>query len=54
MPWSGTASEDDTIKVASKKDIKDKSSGGFKLKKPAPKYVKPGNWRDGSVIDGTC
>ncbi len=29
-----------------------KNSGTIKLKKPAPKHNKPGNWRDGSVIDG--
>ncbi|KAG0647579.1 SAGA-associated factor 73 [Hyphodiscus hymeniophilus] len=38
-----------TIKVApTKKDGKEKS---LKLKKSAPKQSKPGNWRDGSVID---
>lgn len=46
------ASDDEsTIKVAPKKDIKDKLIG-IKLKKPPPKHNKPGNWRDGSVIDG--
>jgi hypothetical protein len=51
---SGTATDDDTIKVApTKKESKDKPNGGIKLKKTAPKHVKPGNWRDGSVIDGT-
>ncbi|KAH6665027.1 hypothetical protein B0J14DRAFT_621080 [Halenospora varia] len=45
------ASDDEsTIKVAPKKDIKDKLIG-IKLKKPPPKHNKPGNWRDGSVID---
>ena len=46
-------SEDEsTIKVApTKKDGKEKS---IKLKKSAPKQSKPGNWRDGSVIDGSC
>jgi SAGA-associated factor 73 len=43
--------DDDTIKVASKKEGKDKA-GTIKLKKPAPKHKLPGNWRDGSVIDG--
>jgi hypothetical protein len=44
-------SEDEsTIKVAPTK--KDKPNGTIKLKKPAPKHNKPGNWRDGSVIDG--
>ncbi|RGP69755.1 saga-associated factor 73 [Fusarium longipes] len=39
--------DDGTIKVASKN-----KNGKIKLKKPAPKHSKPGNWRDGSVIDG--
>ncbi|KND92643.1 SAGA-associated factor 73, partial [Tolypocladium ophioglossoides CBS 100239] len=39
---------DQTIKVASKKDGK---SGTIKLKKPPPKHSKPGNWRDGSVVE---
>lgn len=47
----GAASDDDTIKVATKKEPKDKPNVGIKLKKTAPKHVKPGNWRDGSVID---
>ena len=29
-----------------------KPSGPLKLKKPAPRPNKPGNWRDGSVVDG--
>ncbi|TVY57358.1 SAGA-associated factor 73 [Lachnellula cervina] len=42
------ASDDEsTIKVAPKKDGNPK----LKLKKPAPKHSKPGNWRDGSVVD---
>ncbi|RDL34469.1 Uncharacterized protein BP5553_07597 [Venustampulla echinocandica] len=46
------ASDDDsTIKVAPKKENKDKLIGTIKLKKPPPKHNKPGNWRDGSVID---
>ncbi|KAH8653242.1 SCA7, zinc-binding domain-containing protein [Tricladium varicosporioides] len=45
------ASDDEsTIKVAPKKDMKDKLTG-IKLKKPPPKHNKPGNWRDGSIID---
>ena len=53
IPLAGTGSDDDTIKVApTKKESKDKPSGGIKLKKNAPKHVKPGNWRDGGVIDG--
>ncbi|KAF4966428.1 hypothetical protein FSARC_5872 [Fusarium sarcochroum] len=39
--------DDGTIKVASKN-----KNGKIKLKKPAPKHSKPGNWRDGSVIEG--
>jgi SAGA-associated factor 73 len=47
------ASDDElTIKVAPKKEAKDKLNSTIKLKKPAPKHNKPGNWRDGSVIDG--
>ena len=47
------ASDDEmTIKVAPKKEAKDKPNTTMKLKKPAPKHNKPGNWRDGSVIDG--
>ncbi|EHK97148.1 hypothetical protein M7I_7102 [Glarea lozoyensis 74030] len=42
--------DEDTIKVAPKKEGKDKN-GTIKLKKPAPKHKLPGNWRDGSVID---
>ncbi|RDW59482.1 hypothetical protein BP6252_12569 [Coleophoma cylindrospora] len=41
--------DDDTIRVAPKKEKK--SNGTIKLKKPPPKHDKPGNWRDGSVID---
>lgn len=40
---------DQTIKVASKKDSKNAT---IKLKKSVPKHSKPGNWMDGSVIDG--
>lgn len=38
--------DDGTIKVAAKN-----KKGAIKLKKPPPKHSKPGNWRDGSVID---
>ncbi|KAF4984385.1 hypothetical protein FZEAL_429 [Fusarium zealandicum] len=38
--------DDGTIKVASKN-----KNGTIKLKKTAPKHTKPGNWRDGSVIE---
>ncbi|PMD40182.1 SCA7-domain-containing protein [Hyaloscypha variabilis F] len=49
---ASVASDDDsTIKVAPKKAAKDKSGGKIKLKTPAPKQNKPGNWRDGSVIE---
>lgn len=49
---ASVASDDDsTIKVAPKKVAKDKPAGKIKLKTPAPKQNKPGNWRDGSVID---
>ena len=41
--------EEATIKVASKKDPR---NGTIKLKKPPPKHNKPGNWRDGSVVEG--
>lgn len=41
---------DQTIKVASKKDSK---TATIKLKKSVPKHNKPGNWMDGSVVDGT-
>ncbi|KAK2612964.1 SAGA complex subunit Sgf73 [Conoideocrella luteorostrata] len=37
-----------TIKVASKKGNK---SGTIKLKKPPPKHNKPGNWKDGSIVE---
>ncbi|XXG96475.1 hypothetical protein Hte_002758 [Hypoxylon texense] len=43
--------DEGTINVASKKVVKNKSSGTIKLKNPPPKQMKPGNWRDGSVLD---
>ncbi|KAI4859578.1 SCA7, zinc-binding domain-containing protein [Hypoxylon rubiginosum] len=43
--------DEGTINVASKKVSKSKSNGTIKLKKPPPKQMKPGNWRDGSVLD---
>lgn len=49
---SAPSEDESTIKVAPKKESKDKPNGTIKLKKPAPKHSKPGNWRDGSVIDG--
>lgn len=52
-PTASVASDDDsTIKVAPKKVIKDKPAGQIKLKKPAPKHNKPGDWKNGSIIDG--
>ncbi|PQE32281.1 SAGA-associated factor 73 protein [Rutstroemia sp. NJR-2017a WRK4] len=46
------ASDDDsTIKVAPKRDKIDKFLASIKLKKPVPKHSKPGNWRDGGIID---
>ncbi|KAI9641529.1 SAGA complex subunit Sgf73 [Ciborinia camelliae] len=46
------ASDDDsTIKVAPKRERGDKLLGNIKLKKQPPKHNKPGNWRDGSIID---
>ncbi len=47
------ADDEATIKVASKKDTKDKPNGVIKLKKPAPKHKSPGNWKEGSFIDRT-
>jgi len=44
--------DETTIKVASKKESKQKASGNIKLKKPVPKYVSPGNWQDGNLLDG--
>ncbi|KAG6042005.1 hypothetical protein E4U41_007101 [Claviceps citrina] len=38
-----------TIKVASKKD--NNKTGTIKLKKLPPKHSKPGNWRDGCVVE---
>ncbi|TWU74768.1 hypothetical protein ED733_005935 [Metarhizium rileyi] len=45
---TGDWGDDQTIKVASKKENR---SGTIKLKKPPPKHSKPGNWRDGSVVE---
>ncbi|CAD6444852.1 cb8bafe8-6a00-4810-88c1-57d19072a576 [Sclerotinia trifoliorum] len=48
------ASDDDTtIKVAPKRERRgvDKLLGNIKLKKQPPKHNKPGNWREGSIID---
>lgn len=43
------ALDEQTIKVASKRESK---TGPLKLKKAAPKHSKPGNWRDGSFVEG--
>ncbi|KAI1453602.1 SCA7, zinc-binding domain-containing protein [Annulohypoxylon moriforme] len=43
--------DEGTINVASKKVTKDKPNGIIKLKKPLPKQIKPGNWREGSVVN---
>ncbi|KFY75601.1 hypothetical protein V499_04430, partial [Pseudogymnoascus sp. VKM F-103] len=41
--------EETTVKVTPRKEIR--PNGTIKLKRPAPKHNKPGNWRDGSVVD---
>lgn len=46
-----TLGDDTTIKVASKKESKEKTNGIIKLKKPAPKHASPGNWQEGRFID---
>lgn len=55
-PSIAPSEDESTIKVQPKKESKEKSSGGgggtIKLKKPVPKHNKPGNWRDGSVVEG--
>ncbi|KAI1212194.1 SCA7, zinc-binding domain-containing protein [Annulohypoxylon truncatum] len=43
--------DEGTINVASKKVTKDRPNGVIKLKKPIPKQIKPGNWREGSVVN---
>ncbi|OIW33544.1 SCA7-domain-containing protein [Coniochaeta ligniaria NRRL 30616] len=40
-----------TIKVASGNKAKQIRDGNIKLKKPAPKHSKPGNWKEGSILD---
>jgi hypothetical protein len=54
---TGLATEEEsTNKVTPRKDVKDgviRPNGTIKLKRPFQKSInKPGNWRDGSVIDG--
>jgi hypothetical protein len=48
--------EESTIKVTPRKDVKDgviRPNGTIKLKRPFQKSInKPGNWRDGNMIDG--
>lgn len=46
----GSDDEGGTVKVTPRKEIR--PNGTIKLKRPAPKHNKPGNWRDGSVVDG--
>lgn len=51
--WTGTntgAEDEGTINVAPKNAPK--HGGILKLKKPPPKIVKPGNWRDSFVEGG--
>ncbi|KAB8289808.1 hypothetical protein EYC80_010441 [Monilinia laxa] len=45
--------DESTIKVAPKRERGggDRLLGNIKLKKQPPKHNKPGNWRDGSIID---
>lgn len=44
--------DESTIKVAPKKEKGINGvTGTIKLKKPVPKHNKPGNWREGSVVD---
>ncbi|ESZ92141.1 hypothetical protein SBOR_7472 [Sclerotinia borealis F-4128] len=51
-PTVSVVSDDDsTIKVAPKRERGDRLLGNIKLKKQPPKHNKPGNWRDGSIID---
>ena len=50
--------EETTIKVASAKSHsagkgRRTSNGVIKLKRPAPKYSKPGNWKEGNIIEGS-
>jgi hypothetical protein len=47
--------DESSVTVTPKKELKDgviRPNGTIKLRRPAPKHNKPGNWRDGSVIDG--
>jgi hypothetical protein len=43
--------DESTIKVAPRKEGK-VANGTIKLKRPAPKHKSPGNWKEGSVVDG--
>lgn len=53
VPAAPPSDDESTIKVAPKKDNKDKDKLiGLKLKKSLPKIDKPGNWKHGSVADG--
>ncbi|KAI0999220.1 hypothetical protein K3495_g8974 [Podosphaera aphanis] len=46
-----SSDDESTTKISTKKARKDKSKGAsgssLKLKKPPPKHIKPGNWKDG-------
>ena len=47
--------DESSVTVTPKKELKDgviRPNGTIKLRRPAPKHNKPGNWRDGSVVDG--
>ena len=52
VPHALGPDDEGTINVASKKVVKNKTNGVIKLKQPPPKQMKPGNWRDGSVLEG--
>ena len=40
-----------TLKKADKDGVI-RPNGTLKLKRPPPKQTKPGNWREGSLVDG--
>jgi hypothetical protein len=52
---SDSDSDESPIKPTPKKADKDgviRPNGTLKLKRPAPKMGKPGNWREGSLVEG--
>ena len=51
-PGVANSGEEATIKVASKKEEKEKPKGTIKLKKPQPKPSKLGVWLYGNSTDG--